>query len=185
MDCYLCKDAGRKQVAHRILPGGKGVCKDHFQGYVLTGAEPHIVIAGNPAPAADKPATAGKEKTMPAKIEIDTEKLKALHAQALSDRAIGERLGVSAATILVRRNQLGLPPGAPGHRGRGRGQDAKSASAAKRSEIASAGRDFQRRRKAGAAGTATIHLSAAGLDRLWAALSLEFKADCINHILAN
>lgn len=129
---------------------------------------------------------------MPKKIQIDIEKLKALHAQKLSDRAIGERLGVSAATILVRRNQLGLPPGAPGHRGRGRGQGAPMklirARAAPRSEIASAGGDFQRRGKAGAPMKligATIHLSPAGLDRLWNALSLETKTDCINKMLSN
>lgn len=128
---------------------------------------------------------------MPKKIEIDTEKLKALHAQGLTDGAIGERLGVSAGTIFLRRNQLGLPAG---HRGPGRGPGVKSARAAqpamagKRSEIASAGGDFQRRGKAGTPMKligATIHLSPAGLDRLWNALSLEMKAHCINKILSN
>lgn len=160
--CQPCKERRATESPARHFPGGTPMCDSCFGGR----------------------SGKAREEKMSKKIEIDMEKLKALHAQHLSDRAIGERLGVSGATILVRRHQLGLPPGARGRRGPGRGQAAKSPSAGKRSKIASAGGDFQRWRKAGVAGTATIHLSPTGLDRLWNALSLETKTDCINKVLS-
>lgn len=161
--CQPCKERRATESPAKHFPGGTPMCDSCFGGR----------------------SGKAREEKMPKKIEIDMEKLKALHAQHLSDRAIGERLGISTAAILVRRHQLGLPPGAPGHRGQRRGQAAKSPSAAQRSQIASAGGDFQRWRKAGVAGTATIHLSPAGLDRLWNALSLETKTYCINTILSS
>jgi len=116
---------------------------------------------------------------MPKKIEIDSEKLKALHAQGLSDREIGERLGCSAATARLNRVALVLGPGAPGRRGhRASGKASKPGrSAARHPESRVSSRESRE--------TATIHLSAAGLDRLWNDLELDVKAECIEKILGN
>ena len=111
---------------------------------------------------------------MPKKIEIDSEKLKALHAQGLSDEKIGEKLGCSGVTIGVKRRVLGLPGGRPGRKPSGKTSE-PGGGAARRSPRAAANPPV-------VSGTATIHLSAAGLDRLWAALSLETKAELIEGI---
>ena len=107
---------------------------------------------------------------MPKKIEIDIEKLKALHAQRLSDREIGERLGCSAATARTNRVALGLGPGAPGRRGRRPSGKASKAGG-------QVGRHSRER--------ATVHLSTAALDHLWDDLDLDVKAEWIEKILAN
>ena len=124
MDCYLCQAAGRKQVAHRILPGGKGVCKDHLSGMLDPGSVCAVSVL--PAQAGIRPSAAAgvatmeisdrrsdpdrtigvrksdKEETMPKKIEINSEKLKTLHAQGLSDRDRGK-------TRLFRCDDRGKP----------------------------------------------------------------------------
>ena len=185
MDCYLCKDAGRKQVAHRILPGGRGVCKDHLSGMLDPGSVCAVSVVRPPAATAVA-ITEIKEETVPKKIEINSEKLKALHAQGLSDREIGERLGCSAATARVNRVALGLGPGAPGRRGhRASGKASKPGGGAARHRESlprgQAGRLSSRHSR----DTATIHLSAAALDRLWNDLALDVKAECIEKILGN
>jgi hypothetical protein len=179
--CEPCKERRATESPAKHFPGGTPMCDSCFGGRI----------------------TKAKEEIMPKKIEIDGEKLKALHAQGLCDREIGERFGCSAVTIGTARNKLGLPKGRPGRRPSGNSGNL----AAKRSEIASAGGNFQRRPESPIAGpdrsgpsesrnrtrvssresreTATLHLSAAALDRLWEALSLEMKVDCINKILAN
>ena len=125
---------------------------------------------------------------MPRKF-IDMEMLKQAHAAGMTVPEMVGKLGFGILSIYAALKRAGLKPHkAP--KGRPARASINPCKSAKRSEIASAGGNFQRRPKPGAAGppgsavTTTLHLSAAGLDRLWAALSLEFKADCINHILA-
>ena len=118
---------------------------------------------------------------MPAKIEIDEKRLKELHAKGLLDKAIAKEFDCSVANIAAHRKRLNLKAWhAPG-RGSGNGGN----PATKRSAIASAGGNFHRGHKAGAADTATIHLSGAALDRLWDDLDLDVKAECIEKILGN
>jgi len=175
MDCYLCKDAGRKQVAHRILPGGRGVCKDHLSGMLDPGSVCAVSVVRRPAATAVA-ITEIKEETVPKKIEINSEKLKALHAQGLSDREIGEKLGCSAGTILTNRNALGLPAGKRGPRPAGEGRKPRQMRPARLGARAKQKPD---------AATVTVHLSAAALDRLWNDLALDVKAECIEKILGN
>ena len=175
MDCYLCQDAGRKTPAHRLLPSGRGICADHFHGaYPILGQ-----ILPTVAPATAVASTEIKEKAMPKKIEIDVEKLKVLHAQRLSDREIGERLGCSAGTARLNRVALGLGPGAPGRRGhRPSGKASKAGGRpARHPESRVSSRESRE--------TATIHLSAAALDHLWDDLDLDVKAEWIEKILGN
>ena len=113
---------------------------------------------------------------MPKKIEIDIEKLKALHAQGLSDREIGEKLGCSGVTIGVNRRALGLPRGRPGPRPAGEGR--------KPCQMRPARLGTRAKQKPDAA-TVTVRLSAAALDRLWNDLALDVKAECIEKILGN
>ena len=125
---------------------------------------------------------------MRAKFQMDPEKLKALCGQGLTNGEIGQQFGCSSALIRKRRRELGISASLRGpHSGTKRGslRGGNGARAATRAAIASAGGNFKPRRKADAAGTVTVHLSAAALDRLWEDLSLETKADLIEQILGN
>lgn len=106
---------------------------------------------------------------MPKKIEIDTEKSKALHAQNLSDREIGKKLGVSGATIRVNRIHLDLPPGKRGPRALG-------------SSSKPARRTAKQARPTDGGGRATIQVDEVFLDGIWADLDIEGKANLISKL---
>jgi len=151
--CQPCKERRATESPAMHFPGGTPMCDACFGGRIMK-----------------------EEKAMPNKIEIDVEKLKALHAQRLSDREIGERLGCSAATARLNRVALGLGPGAPGRRGH-RPSGKAGGRAARHPESRVSSRKSRE--------TATIHLSAAALDRLWDDLDLDVKAEWIEKILGN
>jgi hypothetical protein len=177
MDCYLCKDAGRTQVAHRILPGGKGVCNDHVSGMVDLGSICAVSLVRPFSGAATATAVAKiKEENMPKIIEIDDAKLRQLHGQGLRDNAIGKEFGCSAVTICHHRKVLGLKANWGGGRGSGNARKA-GGSAARHPESRVSSREARE--------TATIHLSGAALDRLWNDLDLDVKAEWIEKILGN
>jgi hypothetical protein len=92
------------------LSFGKNTERDLIANYSMSGKTldmnedtslvPNYVLANR---------RAKERRQMSAKIEIDLEKVKALHAEGLLDKEIGEKLGSSGATIANRRNLLGLP----------------------------------------------------------------------------
>jgi hypothetical protein len=110
MNCYLCKDAGHgDQPAHRILPGGKGVCRFHYEGSLMPAETPGVVIPAQAgiqeaAPASHIPA----KETALMRNRIDLEKVRELHGQGLNDREIGEKLGCSGGGVFLVRRKLGL-----------------------------------------------------------------------------
>jgi len=155
--CQPCKERRATESPATHFPGGTPMCDACFGGRI----------------------TKLEEKAMPKKIEIDIEKLKTLHAQRLSDREIGERLGCSAATARTNRVALGLGPGAPGRRGhRPSGKASKAGGRAVRHPESRVSSRESRE-------TATIHLSTAALDALWNDLDLDVKAEWIEKILGN
>jgi len=90
--CFVCNDAA---VEADTVFEGKDVHSWHLSEFERT--------------AMSSRAIEREETKMGAKIEIDIEKLKALHAQGASDTTIAEQFGCSAVTIGARRNALGLP----------------------------------------------------------------------------
>ena len=197
MNCYLCKDGGHgEQIAHRILLNGKGVCRFHYEGSIMPAAMPATVIP------AVTPAKAGagiqKETAMSAKITIDDNELGRLHAQGLSDRAIGEKLGCSGATIGANRKRLGLTPGAKyGPRGprksNGNGTvgEAMARISRKRDSVAlaKAGAHLDSRLrgndKNGDGEKVSIQLNESMVNYLWGTLPLAKRARAIEFLLSS
>jgi hypothetical protein len=187
MNCYLCKDAGYgEQIAHRILLNGKGVCRFHYEGSMMPATTPAAVI---PAPAGIQ-----KETAMPAKIQIDDDELKRLHAQGLSDQAIGAKLGCSGGTIRVNRFRLGLPAGPRGRRpGKGNGSvgDAMARISRKRDSVAlaKAGAHLDSRLrgndKNGDGEKVSIQLNESMVNYLWGTLPLAKRARAIEFLLSS
>jgi hypothetical protein len=180
--CYLCKDAGRKQAAHRILSGGKGVCNEHLASMTDPASVCAVSVTTMPpaVPSVSREPSVNsvlKENSMSTKVAIDEKKLRELHAQGLSDRAIGEKLGVSGATILTRRRALGLAPGKRGRRAvSGNGTKPRRAPQPKLHRKAA-------KPAANGDGVVTLCLSEAAIDGLWNGLSLEVKGEWIEKIL--
>lgn len=109
---------------------------------------------------------------MPKKIEIDLEKIKELHAQGLSDREIGEKLGGCSATIRTRRIQLGLAPGR-------RGPRASTSTNVRKPGIAKATRKTAKIAIKNNGEAVTLCLTGAALDAIWRGLQIETKARLI------
>lgn len=119
--CVPCKERGR------MTPGTEKVGEEWMCRYCFAGfdgpSDPKVrrstmrgtvarLLAGH---TVDLPDGTPKEGNgMAHRIEIDETKLRELHAQGLSDLAIGKKLGVSTATARNKRLALGL---AAQHRG--------------------------------------------------------------------
>lgn len=179
--CYFCLQTGHQVLAHRILRGGKGVCRDHFQGALMpvTEIEPlnqrsieslnHRVI---------EPLEETEEKEMGARKEIDVEELKRLHGEGLPDGEIGKHLGCSTGTILGRRRKLGLPANRGSFGKRRASRQPKAVAAIERK----AARIEQRLSEHFGEGAPTIIASDALCNAVWAALPLVQKAQLLNKL---
>jgi uncharacterized protein YjcR len=119
---------------------------------------------------------------MARKKDIDLQGYKRDYEAGMSGVDLAANYGINKTNISTWARKAGAKIRIIG----GRGPAASPGNpAGKRSEIASAGGNFHRGHKAGAADTATIHLSAAALDALWNDLDLDVKAECIEKILGN
>jgi len=112
--CVTCKDRGR------TTPGSEQCGTDWMCVWCYAGFDgPDDPTIGHTSMRIRKPLQKAaenvgavreppKEITMSAKIAIDENKLRELHAQGLSDREIAEKFGCSAAGVLYARRKLGL-----------------------------------------------------------------------------
>ncbi len=90
--CFVCNDAA---VEADTEFEGKPVHSWHLSEFQRTAMSSRVIER--------------EENEMAAKIEIDNEKLKAMHGAGATDSTIAQQFGCSAGTIWTRRKALGLP----------------------------------------------------------------------------
>lgn len=172
MYCEPCLDEGRKQKAHRIVVENHArtyKCRWHFQGIPHPASRATNLSTQDCGDRTPQIQTDKREAMMPrSKIQIDLERLRALHAEGRHDKEIGKALGCSGHTIWQHRNELELPA------------NTKRKSAALNHTLGTPSQPMPSREKGE---LQFVPIRAGVLDRLWAALEATEKATAINYLI--
>jgi hypothetical protein len=178
--CKPCQDEGRKQPAHRIVhEGGERIdkCRWHFEG------KPHPAGLQEAPHREQTVPTTEKEMRMFPKSNIDVEKVKALHGQGLTDKAIAARLGCKQPAISYQRAKAGLAPNKrPGASAASKG--ARPSSKPRRAHPApDPPSEGLRAPKPGNGTSNFVLIRVELLDAMWAQLEPEEKARLLNRLI--
>jgi hypothetical protein len=170
--CVPCREEGRDQEHHHFLDreDGRGlqpVCRWHFKGLPYPASKI----------AASLSAAAPKEERMGRKGGIDEDEFRKLYAEGLTDRQIGEKVGMTPAAVAYHRRRLGLKAI---HRWDPKDK-ASEPIKAKAGKPIKPGVTLEESKQNGNGALVSVRVEA--LDAIWAGLEPEDKACLVNHLI--